>query len=45
MPQTTRELDNIRGFLSIKANDERRGVNCIDDVSVAGIGSEVFIVL
>lgn len=45
MPQATRELDSIRGFLGIKANDECRGVDCIDDVSVVGVGSEVLIVL
>jgi hypothetical protein len=45
MPQTTRELDDVRRFLSVKADDERRGVNGIDDASVVGVGTEVLIVL
>ena len=45
MPQTTRELDDIRRLLSIEADDERRGVNGVDYVSVVGIRSEVLVVL
>lgn len=45
MPQTTRELDWIRRFLSIKADDERRGMDGVDNVGVMGVRSEVLIVL
>lgn len=45
MPQATGELDGIRGFLGIEADDKRRRMNGVDDVSVMGIGSEVLIVL
>ena len=45
MPQPTREFDNVRRFLGIKANDERRGVNRVDNVGVVGVRSEVLIVL
>ena len=45
MPQTTREINDIRWFLGIKANDERRRVNGIDDISIVGVGSEVFVIL
>ena len=45
MPQTTGELDSVRGFLGVKANDERRGMNGIDNVGVVGVGTEVLVVL
>ena len=45
VPQTTGELDGVRGFLGVKANDERRGMNGVDDVSVVGVGTEVLVIL
>jgi hypothetical protein len=45
MPQTTRELDNVRKFLGVKADDERRGANGVNDVSVVGVGTEMLTVL
>ena len=45
MPQATRELDNVRGFLSVEADNKRRRVNVIDDIGVVRIRTEVFIVL
>ena len=45
MPEATREFDNVRRFLGVKADDERRGVNGINDVRVVRIGTKVFIVL
>ena len=36
MPQTTEEFDNVQGFLRVKADDERRGVDGVDDVGVVG---------
>jgi len=39
MPQTTRELDDVGGFLCVKADDESRGVNGVNDVGVAGVGT------
>ena len=45
MPQTAGELDSVRGFLGVKANDERRGMNGVDDVGVVGVGTEMLIVL
>lgn len=45
MPQVTREFDNVRGFLSVEADNKRRRVNVINDIGVVGIRTEVFIVL
>ena len=45
MPQAAGEFDNVRGFLGVKADDERRGVNGINDFGVVRIGTEVLVVL
>ena len=45
MPQATREFDNVRGFLGVKADDERRRVNGVNDIGIMGIRTEVLIVL
>lgn len=45
MPQATGEFNNVRGFLGIKADDERRRMDGVNDVGVVRIGTEVLIVL
>ena len=45
MPQAAGEFDNVRGFLGVKADDERRGVNGINDFGIVKIGTEVLVVL
>ena len=45
MPQAAGEFDNVRGFLGVKADDERRGVNGINNFGVVRIGTEVLVVL
>lgn len=39
MPQATRKLDDIRGFLGIKADDECRGMDVVDDAGVVRVGA------
>jgi len=45
MPQAAGEFDNVRGFLGVKTDDERRRVNGINDFGIVRIGTEVLIVL
>jgi hypothetical protein len=45
VPQTAGELDSVRGFLGVKADDECRGMNGVNDVGVVGVGTEVLVVL
>ena len=45
VPQTTRELDCIRGNFGVEAYNKGRGMNGVDDVSVVRVGAKVLIVL
>lgn len=45
VPQTTRELDDIRGTFGVKTYNESGRVNGVEDVRVVGVGTEVLVVL
>ena len=45
MPQTTGELNDVRGCFCVKADYERRRMNGVGDVGVMGVRTEVLVVL